>query len=108
MRAEYINPFYKATKDVFQLMLDIDPQRKELKVVEDMVCSKDASVLLGVTGDLKGSLLFSFSKDMTLNMIKIMSGMEMDEIDHFASSALGRNRKYHRRQCNDAFSRTRI
>lgn len=89
MRAEYINPFYKATKDVFQLMLDIDPQRKELKVVEDMVCSKDASVLLGVTGDLKGSLLFSFSKDMTLKMIKIMSGMEMDEIDHFASSALG-------------------
>jgi len=89
MRAEYINPFYKATKDVFQLMLDIDPQRKELKVVEDMVCSKDASVLLGVTGDLKGSLLFSFPKDMTLKMIKIMSGMEMDEIDHFASSALG-------------------
>ncbi|HHY90487.1 MAG TPA: chemotaxis protein CheX [Clostridiales bacterium] len=89
MRAEYINPFYKATKDVFQLMLDIDPQRKDLRTVEDMVCSKDAGVLLGVTGDLKGSLLFSFPKDMALKMIEIMSGMQMDEIDHFASSALG-------------------
>ena len=81
-------------------MLDIDPQRKELKVVEDMVCSKDASVLLGVTGDLKeaSSLV---SKDMTLKMIKIMSGMEMDEIDHFASSALGEIANIIR-QCNDA------
>lgn len=89
MKAEYVNSFYKATKDVFQLMLDIDPQKEDLKVVEDMVGSKDASVVLGVTGDLKGTILFSFPKDMTLEMIKIMSGMEMDEIDNFASSALG-------------------
>ena len=89
MRAEYINSFFKATKDVFNLMLDIDPVKKDLQVVEDLIASKDASVMLGVTGDLKGSILFSFSKDMTLEMIRIMSGMDMDQIDNFASSALG-------------------
>jgi len=30
MKAEYINSFYKAAKDVFQLMVDIEPQRGEL------------------------------------------------------------------------------
>ena len=33
MRAEYINSFFKATKDVFNLMLDIDPVKKDLQVV---------------------------------------------------------------------------
>ncbi|SET29975.1 chemotaxis protein CheX [Natronincola peptidivorans] len=89
MKAEYINPFYKATKDVFQLMLDIDTQKGNIRMVEDMVNGKDANVALGVTGDLNGTIVFSFPKDMTLQMIKIMSGMEIDKIDSFASSALG-------------------
>ena len=89
MKAEYVNSFYKATKDVFELMFDTDPKRGKIEVVEDMVSSKDASVVLGVTGDLNGTILFSFPRDMTLQMIKIMSGMEIDTIDSFASSALG-------------------
>jgi len=32
---------------------------------------------------------FQLPKDMTLEMVKILSGMEMDKIDNFASSALG-------------------
>ncbi|MGY0374702.1 chemotaxis protein CheX [Clostridium sp. JNZ J1-5] len=89
MKAEYINSFYQATRDVFHLMLDIDIQRGNLALAEGMVSSKDANVVLGVTGDLKGTILFSFPKDMTLEMVKIMCGMEMEEIDSFVSSALG-------------------
>jgi|GEM_PF-5101600 len=40
MKVEYINSFYKATKDVLQLMVDIDPQRGELKVIEDLASNK--------------------------------------------------------------------
>ncbi len=89
MKAEHINSFYKATIDVFKLMLDIEPKRGDLKVIEDMVTSNDANVVLGVTGEVKGTIIFSFPEKMTLEMIKIMSGMEMDTIDSFASSALG-------------------
>ena len=89
MKVEYINPFYKATKDIFKLMLNVDPQRKDLQVVEDMIQSKETSVLIGITGDLQGGIMFSFSLDMALEMIKIMSGMDLNIIDSFASSALG-------------------
>lgn len=90
MKAEYINAIYKATQDIFKLMLDIEPQRKNLRLIEDdMIPSKDANVLLGVTGDLQGSILFGFPEGMALEMIRIMSGMEMNTIDSFASSALG-------------------
>lgn len=89
MKAEYVNSFYKATKEVFQLLVDIEPKRGELKLVEELKNSKDANVKLGVKGDLKGAILFSFPKDMTLELVKIMSGMEMDKIDKFTTSALG-------------------
>ncbi|QGG48299.1 chemotaxis protein CheX [Heliorestis convoluta] len=89
MKAEYVNAFYLATREVFQLMLDLDTEKGSLQVVEAIVSSKDASVLLGVTGDIRGTILFCFPKAMTLEMVKIMAGMQMDEIDSFVSSALG-------------------
>lgn len=89
MKAEYINSFYSAIQDVFKLMLDLDVERGNLDVVEGLISSKEANVVLGVTGDLRGSVLFSFTKPMALEMVKIMAGMEMNEIDMFVSSALG-------------------
>ena len=89
MKAEYVNPFYKATYDVFELMLSLHPKRSSIKAVEEMVNTKEASVVLGVTGDLKGVRISSFPKDMALEMVKIMSGIEMEDIDGFVSSALG-------------------
>jgi len=89
MKAESINAFYRATQDVFHLMLDLSVERGDIKVIEGLVSSRNANVILGVTGDLKGSILFSFTQDMTLEMVRIMSGMEMRTIDNFVSSALG-------------------
>lgn len=89
MKAESINAFYSATQDVFNLMLDLRVERGDIKVVEGLVSSRNANVVLGVTGDLKGSILFSFTQDMTLEMVRIMSGLEMKTIDSFVSSALG-------------------
>lgn len=89
MKAEYINSFYLATKNVFKLMLDLDVEMGKLKVLEGMSNSKDANVILGVTGDIRGNVAFGFSNGMALEMVKIMSGMELKEIDGFVSSALG-------------------
>lgn len=89
MKAEYINPFFKATQDVFERMLDLKMEKKKLGLVEEMMAGKEANVIIGMTGDLSGTILFSFPRDMTLEMIRIMSGMEMDKLDSFVTSALG-------------------
>jgi len=89
MKAEYINPFYKAAQDVFERMLDLNTERVNLGVVEEMVTGKEANVIIGMTGDLAGTVLFSFPKEMTFEMVKIMSGMEVDKLDSFVTSALG-------------------
>ena len=89
MKAEYVNAFYKATVDVFRMMIDIEVEQGQISITEGLISSRDANVILGVTGDLRGSILFSFPKDMTLEMVYIMSSMRMEEIDNFVSSALG-------------------
>ena len=89
MKAAYIQPFYKATRDVFRIMMDVEVKRGELRLAQDLIPSKEANVIIGTTGDLSGSILYSFPKDMTLTMVKIMSGMELKELDGFVLSALG-------------------
>jgi chemotaxis protein CheX len=89
MKADYVNPFFMSTKEVFRLMLGLDVIRGDLRILEDMVPSKEANALLGVTGDLQGSVLFSYPREMALEMVRIMSGMDVHEIDSFVSSALG-------------------
>jgi chemotaxis protein CheX len=89
MKVEYINPFFLATVDVFKTMLSLEPRRGNLRAVEELVPVSEANVVIGVTGALRGSLLYSFPKDMALEMVYIMAGMRMNELDVFVSSALG-------------------
>lgn len=89
MKIEYINPFYIATQEVFNMMLDLSVERGSLKVVENVIASQEASVVLGLTGQLQGSVLLSFPKQMALEMVQIMAGIKLDEIDPFVSSAIG-------------------
>ena len=43
-------------------MLDLEVERGELEVVEGLTSSKDANIMLGVTGDLKGTVLLALLK----------------------------------------------
>lgn len=86
MKAEYVNPFYQATIQVFKLMLDLDITRCQSS--EDTHYHSQVNVVITVTGDLTGTILYQFPESMTLEMVRIMSGMEMDSLDGFVTSAL--------------------
>lgn len=89
MKAEYINPFYVAVQDVFSLMFDLEVKKNGLEIAGSLKSTKYLSVFLGVTGDLKGSILFSFPHNMGLKLVEIMAGMKIEKVDNFVSSALG-------------------
>ncbi|RCW47776.1 MULTISPECIES: chemotaxis protein CheX [unclassified Halanaerobium] len=89
MNADYLNPIIAATDSVFQTMLQLEPRKGKVFVQEGLVSRKEANVIIGVTGDIKGSIIYSFSKDMALKVVEAMSGMEMKELDKFVTSAMG-------------------
>ncbi len=83
------SPFSKATCEVFKLMLDIDASVSKLESINGPVEDKDCvHVSVGLTGDLLGEIIYCFPNDTTLKIVNIMSGMEIDQIDEFVTSAL--------------------
>ncbi|MEJ6949829.1 chemotaxis protein CheX [Natronospora cellulosivora (SeqCode)] len=89
MNVEYINPVYQATYQVFERMFQIDVVQGKLKVEEDIIPTKEINAIIGVSGELNGTILFSFSTKMVLEMVEEMAGMEIKEVDKFAASAIG-------------------
>ncbi len=89
MKAEFVNPIYRAASDVLKSMLELDVKRGNLARGDELISGNEANVAIGVTGDLSGSILFSFDRDMAISMVESMSGMEVDELDKFVTSALG-------------------
>jgi len=80
-------PFLQATRDVFQLMLDLSDVSDR---PADTFLYEDAlDISIGVTGDLVGEVVYRFPRTTSLRMVSIMSGMEIDTVDEFVTSAIG-------------------
>lgn len=79
-------PFLEATRNVFQLMLDLSDIAES--PAEAFECGDEVDVSIGVTGDLVGEVIYRFPRETSLYMVKIMSGMEIESIDDFVTSAI--------------------
>jgi chemotaxis protein CheX len=78
--------FLEATRNVFLLMLDLS----DFSDCPDTALDNDGGldISIGVTGDLMGEVIYRFPRDTSLNIVKIMSGMEIDTVDDFVTSAI--------------------
>ena len=89
MNDQILLTFSDATKEVLKFMLDLDASSKENIIIEDIKCNDKVNISIGVTGDISGEVYYRFPKDTSMEMVKIMSGMEISEIDEFVTSAMG-------------------
>ena len=90
MKTDFLAPFADATCQTLKLLLDVDALAEAARGID--VCTGDPGrigVAIGITGDLSGEALYRFPTETTLEIVKIMSGMEFTEIDEFVTSALG-------------------
>ncbi|HHX74723.1 MAG TPA: chemotaxis protein CheX [Firmicutes bacterium] len=88
MKEQFVDSFLRAVQDVFALMLDLQAEKANEEKVEKIVTTDGANVTIGISGDLSGSVLFTFPEKTALAMVKIMAGMEIDKMDSFVVSAL--------------------
>lgn len=85
------DPFSKAASEVFKLLLDLDVSMDTPQLVQAINTQKgdDVNILIGVVGDMKGEVAYRFPKETAMEMVKMMSGMEVNEVDEFVTSAMG-------------------
>ena len=86
MNDNMITPFSKAAVDVLKVMMDLDSTQQTISVTHE---NDDLNVHIGLTGDVVGDVVYSFPKSTALEMVKIMCGMEIGDVDEFVTSALG-------------------
>lgn len=86
MTVSLYEPFLEATRNVFQLMLDISEISDQ--PAEDFICDDELDISIGVVGDLVGEVFYRFPHATSLGMVNIMSGMEMNSVDDFVTSAI--------------------
>ena len=86
MAVDLYKPFLEATKSVFQLMLDMSDVSD--RPVETFAREDALSVAITVTGDLTGEVFYHFPRVTSINMVSIMSGMEVESVDDFVTSAM--------------------
>lgn len=79
-------PFLDATRSVFEMMLDLSD-------IQDLPADQfspadELDIAIGVIGDLTGEVVYRFPQTTSLQIVNIMSGMEMDSVDDFVTSAI--------------------
>lgn len=72
MKAEFANPFINAAITTFMKEMKVKLSRNELKLKDSPIPSKDVSIVIGVTGAVKGQVVYSMDDTMALSIAKAM------------------------------------
>ncbi len=89
MREENVEKFFDTADRVFGNMIKVDTKKKEMKQKEKNFFAKKVTATIGVTGDYEGFIHFSMDKDTTIQAVRKMTGMEVEDLTEFSNSAVG-------------------
>ncbi len=90
MKVEYINPFVLSATSILEQVAQLKVTRGEVSLRPRMFSTAEVSVLLGVTGDVEGQVIYGLSRDTALAIAKrMMSNLTLEGFDEVACSAIG-------------------
>lgn len=90
MKSQLINPFITAANEVLGKEAGVSVGRDgPLRLSTDGVNPQDVTALIGVTGKIKGVVLYSMSTEMAIGVYGSMMGEAVTELDDLGRSAIG-------------------
>ncbi len=89
MNGKVIERFVNAGRQVLSTELGTPIAVGQLSAEKDNYLTKDVTTLVGVTGDLRGMVIFGMSKKVALYLVSaMMGGQEFGELDAVAESGI--------------------
>ncbi|WP_413373432.1 chemotaxis protein CheX [Paenibacillus taichungensis] len=93
MKAEVINPFLESARNVFEQLIQVSPSTGSLAVKNVEYIADHVWIVIGMTGQLSGNIVFGIQESVALKIVSAMMGgfviTEMDEMSKSAISELG-------------------
>ncbi len=89
MKAEYINPFVQASQNVIREIAGLHPTLGQIYVKDIPYKGDNVVVLIGLTGEIQGSVVIALKKTLACKIAShMMGGMPVPELDEIAKSAI--------------------
>jgi chemotaxis protein CheX len=89
MDARYINPFINATVNVLETMASTKAEAGKPYLKKERVAPGDVSGVIGLTGEVCGTISVSFTEKSILAIVSNMFGEEMKELNEEIEDAVG-------------------
>jgi chemotaxis protein CheX len=89
MRAEFVNPFVRAAAEVLESELGNPPTRGAVGVAKSPYCTQEVVALIGVTGQVAGTVLYAMSRATACAIVSRILGQPFHELDGLAQSGIG-------------------
>lgn len=89
MDVRFINPFLEGTMSVLRTMAFIEPRPGKPYLKKNNIAQGDISGIIGLTGDVKGSLALSFSERCIMKIVSNMLGEEIKSMNGDIKDAVG-------------------
>jgi chemotaxis protein CheX len=89
VEVRFINPFLEGTISVLKTMAFIEPKPGKPYLKKGSNAIGDISGIIGLTGQIRGSLALSFSEQCIVNIVSNMLGEEIQTINGDIKDAVG-------------------
>lgn len=88
MKVDFITPFVTAAYDVLQMEVNAEIERGELSIEQSSKTSQEVTVLVGVTGQVKGLVMYGLSESTAKKIVSLIIGRSVPLFDEMAQSAI--------------------
>ena len=89
MDSSYIMPFVTSIQNVFEMMIQLPVQVGKPALKEAGAPSNDISGIIGMSGDVEGSVVLSFPKATAERVVSLFTGTEMTYTHEDFADAIG-------------------
>ncbi len=88
LKAEFVNPFFEAAITVLEHEIGHKPTRGQMFLADSRLQSDEVTVLIGVTGQVKGVVMYALSERTAKAFAGAMTGKVIPVYDAMVESAI--------------------
>ena len=88
LRAEHLEPFLEAARQVLELELGTSVERGDLTVAASGCTTQEITVIIGITGQLVGLVIFGLTEETARRIVSQLMGEPLLELDELALSGI--------------------
>ncbi|MDP5272627.1 chemotaxis protein CheX [Chengkuizengella axinellae] len=89
MDKNYIHPFLESASNVLEQVVRVRPTSGELEIKDVKYLDRHIWILIGMSGHLKGEILFGLPEQVALKIVsEMMGGFQVNELDDMSQSAI--------------------